>query len=437
MKYNKIKDFNINISIVLKCGQSFRWMHNSTTNEFSLALNDRTIILKQDNVKELDFRSIPSNFDSDKSFIHDYFQLDTRIIDLYDDWSARDRHFKSIKDTNKFDGILILRQDPWECLISFICSSNNNIARISQMITKLSTTFSEPLGDLDEIYSRYPFPPPSKLAGEDVEDTLRTLGFGYRAKYVANVAKMLVEEHGSDENIFTYLHSLRKESYENVIPQLTRMMGVGPKVADCVALMSLDQHSSIPVDTHVWQIAVRDYGFLKSPYVKSCKGKVSQSSAMSPSIYAAVGKMFRDLWGPYAGWAHTVLFAADLKAFKEESPSVKDENDVVPGVVTSVVSPEKKTNVRPKRVVDSVKKEPSKGVSESNKKEPSKRAAESVRKEPSKRIAKSTKKEPQTTDSRESSLSPPPPIEKPRRTSTRNRKKKKVVFSKDSDSEID
>ena len=175
------------------------------------------------------------------------------------------------------------------------------------MITKLSTKFSVPLQDVGDQYSRYPFPPPSKLSSEGVEDELRQLGFGYRAKYVHNVALTLLDDHKTDSGVYDYLEQLRKGSYDEVIPQLTRLMGVGPKVADCVALMSLDQFDSIPVDTHVWQIAVRDYNFLNSPYAKLCKGKkVTQQSAMNPSIYAAVGKMFRDLWGPYAGWAHTV-----------------------------------------------------------------------------------------------------------------------------------
>ncbi|EOQ99457.1 N-glycosylase/DNA lyase [Wallemia ichthyophaga EXF-994] len=231
------------------------------------------------------------------------------------------------------------------------------------MINKLSFKFSEPLKDVDQVYNRHPFPPPSKLSQNGVEDDLRQLGFGYRAKYVHHVALTLLDEHKTDQGVFDYLCQLRKDPYDVVIPQLTRLMGVGPKVADCVALMSLDQFDSIPVDTHVWQIAIRDYNFLESSYVKLCKGrKVTQSTPMNPSIYAAVGKMFRDLWGPYAGWAHTVLFAADLKAFKDQSPSTKDKEstaeinnikvedskekvDVVPGVVTTIISPDKQIKV--------------------------------------------------------------------------------------------
>lgn len=68
--------------------------------------------------------------------------------------------------------------------------------------------------------------------------------------------------------------------------------------------MSLDKHNTIPVDTHVWQIAVRDYKF-------RFEGKAPK--AISPAIYKAVGKHFADIFGDYAGWGHSVLFAADLK----------------------------------------------------------------------------------------------------------------------------
>ncbi|CAJ0753555.1 14035_t:CDS:2, partial [Entrophospora sp. SA101] len=68
--------------------------------------------------------------------------------------------------------------------------------------------------------------------------------------------------------------------------------------------MSLDKHNSIPVDTHVWQIAKRDYGFASKT-----------SKNLTNRLYELVGDHFRNLFGDYSGWAHSVLFAADLKMF--------------------------------------------------------------------------------------------------------------------------
>ena len=95
-----------------------------------------------------------------------------------------------------------------------------------------------------------------------------------------------------------------------------QLLGVGPKVADCVCLMGLGWGEAVPVDTHVWQIAQRDYKFGKGKH-----------KSLTKATYDAVGDHFRQLWGREAGWAHSVLFAADLKTFSERL-STKIEVDV-------------------------------------------------------------------------------------------------------------
>ncbi|CAM9863763.1 unnamed protein product, partial [Choristocarpus tenellus] len=77
------------------------------------------------------------------------------------------------------------------------------------------------------------------------------------------------------------------------------------QVADCVALFSLDQSSAIPVDVHVWRIACRDF----DSTLQECK-------SLTPKVYERVGDLFRDRFGDYAGWAHSLLFAAELPAFR-------------------------------------------------------------------------------------------------------------------------
>lgn len=108
-------------------------------------------------------------------------------------------------------------------------------------------------------------------------------------------------------------------SYKEAHEELLALTGVGPKVADCVCLMGLGWGESVPVDTHVWQIAQRDYKMGKT-----------KSKTFNKAMYDAVGDHFRKIWGSYAGWAHSVLFTADLKSFadrpvKTEAPS-QDEN---------------------------------------------------------------------------------------------------------------
>ena len=136
---------------------------------------------------------------------------------------------------------------------------------------------------------------------------------------------------------------MREAPYAEAHEALLELPGVGPKVADCICLMSLDKAEAVPVDTHVWQIAQRDYGF----------GKGGKTKTLTKATYDAVGEHFRKVFGKEAGWAHSVLFAADLKVF-EERTVVKKEKVVKQEVEVEVegVDGEKK------RVkVESVKKE--------------------------------------------------------------------------------
>ena len=125
----------LSLAAVLKCGQSFRWqllpLHSTTTDfvqshEYRFCLDDRVISLRQSK-GALFYQSIHKNTSNgvqeeerrDKetvAFLRDYFQLDVDLLDLYDDWSQRDPVFRSFRD--RFSGIRMLRQDPWENVVS-------------------------------------------------------------------------------------------------------------------------------------------------------------------------------------------------------------------------------------------------------------------------------------------------------------------------------
>jgi N-glycosylase/DNA lyase len=174
------------------------------------------------------------------------------------------------------------------------------------------------IGHIDD-KPMHDFPPPEALTGAGVESHLRELGFGYRAGYIAKTAKIVANERPkgwleslSNPEIFNDDLDLRalpeggRDGYRNAHEELLQLQGVGPKVADCVCLMGLGWGESVPVDTHVWQIAQRDYKFGKGKH-----------KSLTKATYDAVGDHFRGLWGKEAGWAHSVLFAADLKTFSE------------------------------------------------------------------------------------------------------------------------
>ena len=186
------------------------------------------------------------------------------LTNIFQKWAEVDPVFENI--AVKFPGVRILKQDPVENLFSFICSSNNNIQRISGMysckflfetfeiyiygffsdliiihfcfsgmVEKLSTHYGKHICTIDG-KKYHCFPTIENLSNEKVENQLRKLGFGYRAGYIFKSAKQLQEMGGKD-----FLLGLRKKSYEEARTQLLNLSGIGPKVADCVLLMSLDK----------------------------------------------------------------------------------------------------------------------------------------------------------------------------------------------------
>ncbi|KAL1962918.1 hypothetical protein VTN77DRAFT_9014 [Rasamsonia byssochlamydoides] len=359
------------INTTLRCGQSFRWQRLPEDDEWRCVLRGRIVSLKQDpcylyyrsysprlpSVPALPTppASTPSSrvdaepdsaADETLAIITHYFNLSSNLTELYAQWSSSDPNFK--KKAPNFTGIRILRQDAWEALISFICSSNNNIARISQMVEKLCTNYGDLVGTIDG-RAYHDFPSPEALTGEDVEARLRGLGFGYRAKYIYQTAVTVAKEREKG-----WLDSLRnpespafgmepapggemrpegREGYRNAHEKLLELQGVGPKVADCVCLMGLGWGEAVPVDTHVWQIAQRDYKF----------GKGGNKS-LTKATYDAVGNHFRKLWGKEAGWAHSVLFTADLRAFSDRLTSKvdakvkQDDDEEIKTHVTSTIA---------------------------------------------------------------------------------------------------
>ncbi|KAL6236762.1 hypothetical protein BDW75DRAFT_105216 [Aspergillus navahoensis] len=377
------------INTTLRCGQSFRWHKVPDNDEWRCVLYGRLVSLKQDPTHlyyrtyvkpelSASFNGSESEFqDTTLAIIKHYFNLTSDLTTLYAQWSSSDPNFR--KKASQFTGIRILRQDAWEALISFICSSNNNIARIGQMVEKLCANYGVHVADVDG-RAYHDFPPPERLAeNEGVEARLRSLGFGYRAKYIYQTA-VIVAKHKERG----WLNSLRnpeapafgseviagqegeippegRSGYREAHEKLLELQGVGPKVADCVALMGLGWGESVPVDTHgeslilpvstnltgvVWQIAQRDYKFGKGAH-----------KSLTKATYDAVGNHFRKLWGKEAGWAHSVLFTADLKTFSDRLVATTKQEKVDVEVKqeekrTTITATTTEMNVALKRAAD-------------------------------------------------------------------------------------
>ena len=207
----------VRLSVTLPTGQSFRWRATGS-DQWTGVLGRRVVSLKQGDagVEYLVHRDArpgePSSSawpasgraaagaaedaavaSSDAAALRDYFTLDTSLQRLYSEFSAKDERFASI--ASHLPGCRIMRQDPVECLFSFICSSNNNIARIAGMVERLCTDFGDELdagaGAPDGRY--YAFPTLQQLARAS-EGRLREAGFGYRAKYIVDAAHTVLRK---------------------------------------------------------------------------------------------------------------------------------------------------------------------------------------------------------------------------------------------------
>jgi len=219
----RVKEFNLEHT--LECGQIFRI--NKKDNWYYVNARDKFFKICQ--VKnDIEFHG------ASKEFITYFFSLDENLSKILKQIN-KDRYIE--KSIDKYRGLRILKQDPWECLISFICSTASNIPRIKSKLNALSMSFGKEvsIGGFDN----YTFPESGNINNYKKIVNAKT---GFRAKYIFEANKTV--------NI-RKLNSLKKLSYENAKIELKKINGVGDKVADCVMLFSLGFSQAFPVDTWI------------------------------------------------------------------------------------------------------------------------------------------------------------------------------------------
>lgn len=193
---------------------------------------------------------------------------------------------------------LMAPSDPVETFFSFLCTPNNNIARITTMVNALAA-YGEPF---DDGFNRFPS---AEVIAEIPEAVLREQKFGYRGATIPRAAAELATRGGR-----AYLDSLKTASYEEAFDALISFPGIGAKLADCIALFALHHTSVIPVDTHIWQAATRLY----FPEWREV--------SMTDLKYKAVSRHLRDRFGEYAGWAQQYLFLDSVLNWRSRTRSV-------------------------------------------------------------------------------------------------------------------
>ena len=272
----------MDLASTLESGQSFRW-RKATSGELGdhyegVVFGNLVRTLQVDG--EVHFMSAPDGPDALEPLFRDYLGLGHDLESAYAFLELDEVVGRAIGDHT---GMRILRQEPWECLASFICSANNNIARISQNVEALASAFGQAIPGAGS--ERRAFPPATAVA-EAGEAALRALGLGFRAKYLA-AASQAVYEGQID------LYALREAPYDEALEALVTLAGVGDKVANCVLLFSLDKFEAFPVD--VWiDRALRDWYFTE------------EESKTMPRTRMRVWAQER--FGRHAGYANQYLF---------------------------------------------------------------------------------------------------------------------------------
>jgi N-glycosylase/DNA lyase len=244
-------------------------------------------------------------------------RLDEDFDALVAQWGRVDEVMGEV--SRALPGWRLLRQPPWECLVSFLLSSNNNVARIESLVRRVRG-LGETIGEVGGV-TLHAMPSPAVLAAVD-EAHLRGMGLGYRARFVRDTAATVLERSSSVAAPSTawdvvegdaWLHSLRGQDASTVRKELLGLFGVGPKVGDCVALFALDCDGIVPVDTHIWQVAHRD-GFLDPT------AGPPLPATLTPRLRQAIEDAFCARFGPRCGWAHQLRFAAELARFRTRLP---------------------------------------------------------------------------------------------------------------------
>ena len=214
------------------------------------------------------------------SRLRDYFSLDVDLAEVYSALS-RDRGLREALD--RYRGMRVLRQDPWETTLSFLCAQNSNVLRIARNVEDMCRSFGRPVSFKG--HTRHDYPTPKALAKAG-EQALRDLGLGYRARYIASAAERVAI--GEID-----LLALRETSYDDALSALLTLDGVGDKVANCIMLFCMDKPQAFPVDTHILQVLRERY-----PNAK----EVHSSDIRRVRAWA------QEYFAPYAGYANHYLF---------------------------------------------------------------------------------------------------------------------------------
>lgn len=267
-----LKDFNP--THIFENGQCFRWYKEDDGSYTTVAGGKVINVLKDgdnivvDGTDEVDW----------KEYWHHYFDLDRDYGEIKKELSKD----PILEEAIQFgDGLRLLNQDPYETVISFMISANNQIARIKNAVEMISNDLGEYIGTYRG-RDYYSFPEPERLAAKSTEYIREKYRVGFRGDRIREVSRRIAEGEFDTQCIF-------ETGYSDAVNMLTTLPGVGPKVSGCILLFAYDKTEAFPVD--VWVKRVMEYFYFKRP----AKKKELEESG-------------EKIFGELAGYAQQYLF---------------------------------------------------------------------------------------------------------------------------------
>ncbi len=243
----------LNLDLTMKSGQTPEFIWSETDGRFSRLVGGKLCEIWQDGKL-----SFTQEFENQ---VMELLRKDDDLEKIYRKINTDDVIGKAIK---KYRGLRITKSEPWETTLSFICSINNNIKRIRKNVQSLMAN--------GKVMT------PEEILKADI--SFARLGF--RQKFLEKTAKMIVDGHSLDE--------IKKMNYSEAIEHLTKLHGIGNKVANCVLLFGYGFLESFPVHTWIRKIMIENYFGGK---------KVNDKKIQNFAL---------ERWGKYAGYANQYLF---------------------------------------------------------------------------------------------------------------------------------
>ncbi len=277
-----MQKFTIDVENSINSGQVFLWKKNETN---WYGVNGQDILQIDKNGKIDSYQNLEADFFRESDDIE-------KIIKSI----SKDKTVKMA--VKKYQGLRILRQDPFQCLISFIVSSNSNIPKIKYCLENISKKFGKKTKFQNQEF--FLFPKPEKLAKASISE-ITGCGVGYRAKFIKEAAKMMV----SKKIDFEYL---KKCNYQEAKESICQIPGVGNKVADCIMLFSLDKLEAVPLDR--WIIRILEKYYLKKFEIAT--------KTVTEKQYNILHEKIVNHFGPYAGYAQQFLFKMERENYQKK-----------------------------------------------------------------------------------------------------------------------